>query len=290
MDEDSRHIRTSPYIQNTQKNKNDSKLIDQELYHSNSANDLLDLKENKKKTKTKSDSTQKKKNFPRTRSANTYFDHYDINNCEYCYGIDDMLEEDKSKLSSFIENNPTFLKLFGNKRYNKKSPFLFVEDHKNRIDDDRIGLLPIPSKPKVIMKSKEENNNLYEMQRKIVMMRRYQYGKKNLRGAYLNEDGEDFFEKINKIQLWWKKMNKIITIQKVFRGYRIRNKVDFILNFMDIINKWQNILDKIMARRALRDLINKVPKKIPKNKFKSNDYISKVRRNGNKTNEENGNN
>jgi len=229
-----RVIKTIPISsQKSSKMKTDPKfLIDKELYRSNSANDLLDLKENNNKSKI-SDLTQKKNKYmQRTPSAKNYFDHYDINNCEYCYGIDDLLKEDKSNLSSFIQNNPSFLRLFGNPRYNESSPFLFVEDQKNRLDDDQIGLLPIPSKPVLSLKSKDENNRLYEIQRKVVMMRRFQYGKKNPKGAYLNDgDGEDFFNKINKIQLWWKKMYKIIYIQKVFRGFRIRKRVNFILNF-----------------------------------------------------------
>ena len=282
MDDDSRQAQTIPigYSQKTYKNKSDPKFgVDPELYRSNSANDLLDLKENK--SKIRDDSSKKKKPFPRTISAKTYFDHYDINNCEHCYGIDNMLKKDKSKLSDFIENNPSFLKLFGNPRYDKSSPFLFVEDHKNRIDDDRIGLLPIPSKPRLIMKSKDENNRLYEIQRKVVMMRRFQYGKHNNSGEVYDEDGEDFFEKIRKIQLWWKQMYKIIYIQKVFRGYRIRKRVNFILNFIDIMNKWQRLLDNIKARRALRDLVYNNPKSLPNNNnYKGYDYMSKVRRTG----------
>ena len=254
---------------------------EKELYHSNSANNLLDLKEAKKNAK----STKKKKHpyLPRNSSAKC-FDHYDKRNCEHCQGISKLMKQDKSKLSSYIENNSSFLKLFGNPRYNQSSPFLFVEDHKNKIDDDRIGLLPIPSKPKIIMKSIDENNKLYEMQRKIVMMRRFQYGKKfNEDGFLENEVGEDFFENINKIQSWWKQMYKIIYIQKVFRGFRIRKRVNFILNFMDIINGWQKLLDKIKARRILRKLVynENITKTLPNNNnMKGYDFMSKVRRTG----------
>jgi hypothetical protein len=254
---------------------------DKELYHSNSANNLLDLKEVKNKEK-----ASKKKKHPilqRNVSAKC-FDHYDKRNCEHCQGISRLMKQDKSKLSSYIENNSSFLKLFGNPRYNQSSPFLFVEDHKKRIDDDRIGLLPIPSKPRLIMKSKDENNKLYEMQRKIVMMRRYQYGKKFNEEGYLDDEvGEDFFDKINKIQSWWKQMYKIIYIQKVFRGFRIRRRVNFILNFIDILNNWQKILDKIKMRRILRKLVygKNDAKTLPNNSDrKGYDFMSKVRRTG----------
>ena len=150
-------------------------IIDKELYGSNNVNDLLYMKENKRKIKSEKSKIKKHPFLQRTTSAKTYFDHYDYKNCEHCPDIDNILKKDKLKLSLFIDKNPSFLKLFGNSKYNKSSPFLFVEDHKNRIDDERIGLLPIPSKPKIIMKTKDENNRLYEIQRKVVMMRRFQY-------------------------------------------------------------------------------------------------------------------
>ena len=284
-EEEPRAIKTIPISsQKSYKMKTDPKfVIDTELYRSNSANDLLDMKENKRKIKSEKSKKKKHPFLQRTTSAKTYFDHYDYKNCEHCPGIDNILKKDKSKLSSFIEKNPSFLKLFGNPRYNKSSPFLFVEDHKNRIDDERIGLLPIPSKPKIIMKTKDEKNKLYEIQRKVVMMRRFQYGKKFNEEGFLNDvEGEDFFDKISKIQLWWKQMYKIIYIQKVFRGYRIRKRVNFILNFIDIINKWQRMLDNMKARRFLRKLMNDKDKikVLHNNNLKGYDYMSKIRRIG----------
>ena len=156
MDEYERAIQTIPISSKKSDRKvNDPRFeIDQGLYRSNSANDLLDIKEGKQ---TKLEKAKKKKQLPRTMSAKAYFDHYDINNCEHCQGIDKILKKDKSKLSSFIRKNPYFLRLFGNPRYDRSSPFLFVEDHKNKIDDDKIGLLPMPTKPKLIyMKFKEK--------------------------------------------------------------------------------------------------------------------------------------
>ena len=216
-EEEPKAIKTIPISSyKAHKNKTDPRfIIDQELYRSNSESNLLELNENKKKGKL---TTTKKKKHPqlqRSISAKTYFDHYNLNNCEHCTGIDKILKQDKSKLSSFIENNSSFLKLFGNPRYNQSSPFLFVEDHKNRVDDDKIGLLPIPSKPKLIMKTKDENNRLYEIQRKVVMMRRFQYGKQFNDNADNEDDNTDFFGKIKKIQLWWKYMYKIIYIQRI---------------------------------------------------------------------------
>ena len=283
-EEEPKSMKTIPLSnQKTYKNKTDPRFaIDQELFYSNSESKLLDIKENKEKEKLTNVKKKKHPYLQRTISAKSYFDHYDLNNCEYCRGIDNILKKDKSKLSSFIEDNPLFLRLFGNPRYNKSSPFLFVEDHKNKIDDDRIGLLPIPSKPKLTMKSKDENNRLYEIQRKVVMMRRFQYGKKFNDEVNLNNDeNSQFFENIRKIQQWWKFMYKIIYIQKIFRGFRIRKRVNFIIYFINIINTLQKLLDNIKARRVLRTLMNiGVKLKIlpSKNNMKGYYYISKTRR------------
>ena len=227
---------------------------------------------NERKSNKMSDNSQKKRRFPRSISEKVIFDHYDKKNCVYCKGIDNLVKNDKSKLSIFIQDNSQYLKLFGNQRYNRSSPYLFVEDHKSGIDD-RIGLVPIPSKPLRIMKSEDENHNLYEIQRKIVMIRRFQYGKRNLSEpifkhkhlhSYANEDN----------------LSKIILIQKTFRGYIIRKKVEFILNFKDIMNYLQDILDKLKAKKILRYLLNLEIKITPRDEdIKGYNYISKIRKN-----------
>ena len=51
------------------------------------------------------------------------------------------------------------------------------------MDDEKIGLVPLPSKPKIVMKSPKESMELHEIQRKIVMIRRFQYGKRNFKNC-----------------------------------------------------------------------------------------------------------
>ena len=237
--------------------------------HLNNYNSMTDIN-NAKTLKVHSEKSKRKKRVSRSISEKAFFDHYDIKNCEHCKGIDYLMEKDKSKLSSFIQDNSQFLNLFGNKRYNRSSPYLFVEDHKCGIDDERIGLVPIPSKPRLVMKSPDENHKLYEIQRKIVMIRRFQYGKRNLsdpnllNSPYYNEND----------------LPKIILIQKMFRGFIVRKKVEYIMNFKDIIERLQDILDKLRKRRFLINLINYEAKLVPKNgNIKGYNYISKVRRN-----------
>ena len=235
------------------------------LYNSNSMTDL----NNAKTVKVNSSKSKNKRHYPRSTSEKV-FDHYDKKNCEHCKGIDNLMENDKSKLSSFIQNNSQFLNLFGNKRYNRSSPYLFVEDHKCGYDDERIGLIPIPSKPRIIMKSPDENHNLYEIQRKIVMIRRFQYGKRNLTDP--NLINSPYYNEYD--------LPKIILIQKMFRGFIVRKKVEYIMNFKDVIERWQNLLDKLRKRRFIINLFNYQAKLVPKDgDIKGYNYISKIRKN-----------
>ena len=112
---------------------------EKELYNLNNGNNLIDSKVAKKKKK-----SPIKRNNPylKYNALMRCFDHYD-NNCKICQGINKLMEYDRSKLSSYIEDNSPFLKLFGNQRYDHNSPILFVKDHKNKIDA-RIGIIPIP--------------------------------------------------------------------------------------------------------------------------------------------------
>ena len=273
--EEENNIRTISTNTKQYKSYTEPKLISNaKLYDSISMTDLNNSTKQLTSAKMKSGNSKKNKNTFRSISEKTFFDHYDKNNCEYCEGIDKLKEQDKSKLSHFIQNNSQFLKLFGNQRYNKSSPYLFVEDQKCGYDDDKIGLIPIPSKPRIIMKSPDEKHKLYEIQRKIVMIRRFQYGKRNSSEPNFLKN-QYFFVKGDNIE----NLNKIVLIQKMFRGHLIRKKVEFIFNFKDIIKKWQKIFDKIKARRILRYLINGKIYILPKsNNIKGYNYMSKIRK------------
>ena len=228
---------------------------------------------NAKTYKVNSNNSKKKKLFPRSISAKILFDHYDKKNCGRCEGIDNLMKSDKTNLSIFIENNSSqFLKLFGNKRYNRNSPYLFVEDHKYGIDD-KIGLVPIPSKPRLIMKSPDERHKLYEMQRKIVMIRRFQYGQKNF-----SEPNFFRYSEYNDEE----SLYKIILIQKNLRGFIIRKKVEYIFNFRTLIYELEKILNHLIIRRILRLLINfepKIKEENDNNNIKENNYITKMKKN-----------
>ena len=137
---------------------------------------------------------------------------------------ENILKKNKSALSNYIlmniigEKNYYYpnIKLLGNSRYKYSSPLLFVEDQKNNISNSNYGLIPIPLK-KFKKKDKnkendEETKNLYELQRSIVMSRRFQYNKGKNKWKN-NED--DFYKKIILIQRWWKDLIKINNNYKI---------------------------------------------------------------------------
>ena len=267
--EEQNNIRTIGSSIKPYKSYTEPKFIsNRKLYNSSSMKNLNTLKS----AKVNSEGIKKKRGFPRSSSQKMFFDHYDKKNCEYCEGIDNLLQSDKTNLSSFIQDNSQFLNLFGNKRYNKSSPYLFVEDYKCGIDDDKIGLVPLPSKPRIVMTSPKESIDLHEIQRKIVMIRRFQYGKRNF--------SEPNYFKYSQYYEYDDDLDDIILIQKVFRGYIVRKKVEYILNFKDIIDRWQQIFDKLKAKIYLRILINYEPNILSKvDNIKGYNYITKIRRN-----------
>ena len=182
-----------------------------------------------------------------------------------------MLKKDKTALSIYIENNLKYLKLFGNQRYNQSSPTLFVQDYKSRMSEKKMGLVPIPVKRN---RTKLVNNyyKLYNLQRSIVMVRRYQYGRNNFGPAPTSNKAYD----IALIQRWWKKMAKIITIQKNFRGYFIRKQVESILNLHRFMDSFENFLISMKMKICFDKIYRKTVISI-KRKTDKGYYICKNR-------------
>ena len=181
-------------------------------------------------------------------------------NCKNCNNFQKLLKKDKTELSIYIENNLKFLKLFGNQRYNESSPSLFVQDYKKKLSEKKMGLVPIPDKRN---RAKSVNNHykLYNLQRSIVMVRRYQYARANLYPANNACD-------ITLIHKWAKNLGKIILIQKNFRGYFIRKQVDSILNLYRFMHHFENTIIKIKIRNSFVKILKStaIPRKRKPNK------------------------
>ena len=167
------------------------------------------------------------------------------------YNVKKIIKKNKNQLSNYIENNSQKVKLFGNSRYNQNSPILFVEDYKNNLPEKKMGLVPLPSKKKKEIDLYKEPRNLYDMQRNISMVRRYQYEKKNnekklwsqKNNKNLSKDSDYF----NMVQSWWKKIPKIIDIQRIFRGYSIRKQTSPILKLYRFMKNFERLLVNIIS-------------------------------------------
>ena len=223
------------------------------IKQSNSDTNFILSKEKELRNEVEEDIRIKSKTMYKSIAHN----HKHSSHCKYCKGFHKILKKDRSDLSTYIENNLSFLRLLGNQRYNKNSPFLFVEDQRNKIPERKMGLVPIPVK-KNRTKSVVNKNKLYNLQRRIVMVRRYQYGRKNFFPTVPNNSYD-----VTLIQKWWKKMTKIILIQKYFRGYFIRKQVSAINNLHKFMNKFEYVVIRIRKEKFLRNLIMKTtfPKK-----------------------------
>jgi len=243
------------------------------LQHSNSDTNLVILKLNEKKDQIlKNDNylfffNEKKKN------------HEKCSSCNICHHIKKMIRKDKRRLSDYIVNNEKYVKLFGNSRYNNKPPSLFVKDEKKKLDQKKVGLIPLPLKSKKKIKSKEDHKQLYDLQRSIVMMRRFQYNQ-HVKGGTL----KDYTQKridisdIIRIQRWWKKILKVIKIQKNFRGYYMRKEICAVKKLFDLMNKFESFLLRLYLKKSFFRILN--TRIIKKKEFKNNDksnicYISK---------------
>lgn len=163
--------------------------------------------------------------------------------------LNKMLRKDKRRLSDYIVNNPKYVKLYGNKRY-LNNPLLFVQDHKKKIDDSKIGLIPVPLKKKKKIKTIEEHKQLYDLQRSIVMMRRFQYNRKYSQNLNFYQKQINMIDVI-RIQRWWRRMKKIILIQATYRGRLLRKEVQAVNKLFLFMNGFENTLLKIFCKKAM---------------------------------------
>ena len=194
-----------------------------------------------------------------------------------------MLSKEKKRLKDYIENNSKYVKLFGNKRYKDNSPFLYVQDVKKKLDDKKSGLIPVPNKSRKKIKNAEEEKELYELQRSIVMIRRYMYNHKIGQDLYYLDKNNiiDFLQ----LQKWWKYTQKIVMIQKVIRGWLVRKNYFEVRNFGNYLKNLEihvlfalarKAFDKIFALTAVKKEIDSIGKVIKKSKIISHKVIMKI--------------
>ena len=198
----------------------------------------------------------------------------------------EIIEKNKSALSEFIINTSfnrknrfkcINIKLLGNPRYRHSSPLLFVEDQKNGFCNTSLGLIPIPFE-RVRKKNnnencKEEEKNLYELQRSIVMSRRIQYNNDKLKNGIdkinfnendeLSKNEDDSMNKLLEIQKWWKEyngqFNPLEVTEKNMERIEYFKAFNKLKNFM-LVKNIKNKISYISKDKYNKKLIDKIVK------------------------------
>ena len=242
------------------------------LIHSNSDSDFI-MKTEKERRKIIRHYLNKKKKLQSIRESK---DSKKSSPFKKGKNLKKIIKKSKNELSDYIENNSQKVKLFGNPRYHN-SPILFVEDYKNNLPEKKMGLVPLPSKKKNETDIYKEPKKVYDMQRNITMVRRYQYEKKNDEKKFLqkNKNGNKDNEYFNMVQNWWKKIPKIIDIQRIFRGYNIRKQVNPILKLYRFMKNFERFLINLELKGYLDRI--KDYSVLRRRKILNGSYISKKR-------------
>ena len=230
---------------NTQSKKN---IVSKKLKHSNSETDfMMKIVREKRRIIRKYLRKQNKIITNNTKSKERFSGYKKGNN------LKKIIRKNKLELSYCIENKENKnLKLFGNSRYNKKPPNLFVEDIKKKIPSEKMGLIPMPRSETDIYKEPEY---IYTMQRNLSMSRRYQYNRKEelLKSQKDNYKNDNIY--YDTVQLWWKKIPQIIKIQRVFRAYSIRTKIKPIFQLYKFMQYFEKFLINLKLRRTFTDIL-----------------------------------
>lgn len=240
---------------NTSKNKHSKKdfkkeankanIFIKELAHSNSETDFIKKKVKEKRKIILRYLRKKNKILSTNQTLNTY---------QKGSTFRKMIKKNKLELSQCIEKKgDKDIKLFGNPRYKNNPPYLFVQDVKKKISDEKIGLIPMP------MTNRDENNlykqpnYIFSIQRNLSMTRRFQYNKKEellkSQKDYLNYNKKNNY--FNTVQLWWKKLPLIIKIQKNIKGYLIRRKIKPIFHLFKFIQYFEQFLINLKLKKVL---------------------------------------
>ena len=203
--------------------------------------------------------------------------------------IKSIIRKNKLELSNCIENKGgKNIKLFGNSRYNQKSPLLFVDDLKKKISSKKMGLIPMPTSKDNESKILKEPKYIYSIQRNLSMTRRFQYNKNEeyLKSLKDNQNINKNNIYYNAIQSWWKKMPQIIEIQKICKGFLVRRKVKPIFQLYKFMQYFERFLINLEMKKVFMEFLaysmNKGRKKveglyISKNRnIKSENFIKSI--------------
>ena len=133
----------------------------------------------------------------------------------------------KENYSSYLKQNKNSIKLLidnGTLEKIKASEYLNNQNEKNNINKKKLTLIPYISTRNI--KSEREKKELNKLERSAVCLRRIEYSSRM---------------KQNKIVIkYGNKLNKIIMIQKFFRGFLMRSIINDVKNLKNNIQKFIN--------------------------------------------------
>ena len=224
-----------------------------QIKRSNSDTKFYKIKHYSEKTRRK---IQKSKTI--TKEILAKRQHSRCSSCEHCHTVSKLIKKDKRRLRDYILDNKKYVKLIGNRRYNDNPPALYIQDHNKNLDDKKIGLIPLPTKSKKKIKSNSDKQRLYDLQRSIVMMRRFQYNKQYLNNDFRNNNNFNIIDLdcVIIIQKWWKKIFKIIKIQKIWRAHFIRKEIYAVRKLYFFMEKFENTLNEIKVKKCFNKIKN----------------------------------
>ena len=133
----------------------------------------------------------------------------------------------KENYSSYLKQNKNSIKLLidnGTLEKIKASEYLNNQNEKNNINKKKLTLIPYISTRNI--KSEREKKELNKLERSAVCLRRIEYSSRMKQNKIIIKYGN--------------KLNKIIMIQKFFRGFLMRSIINDVKNLKNNIQKFIN--------------------------------------------------
>jgi hypothetical protein len=176
----------------------------------------------------------------------------------------------QSKFSEYINNKKGDLKLIINNKINQQiSIYDYIHNSFNELGNNN-KLTPIPSINKRKIQNEGDKKELKNFQRNVVLMRRLEYAnkmkEKNMKKKYKN------------------KINQIILLQKMIRGYLVRKVINQVNIINETLNNFLFIISFCIKKKYFFILINNISQMNKENQEEQNKNLN------NENNEKNENN
>ena len=181
--------------------------------------------------------------------------------------LHDLYFKVKENYSSYLKQNQNSIKLLIDNRTLEKikaSEYLNNQNENININNKKLTLIPYISTRNI--KSEREKKELTKLERSAVCLRRIEYSIRMKQNKIIIKYGD--------------KKNKIIMVQKVFRGFLMRNMINDVKNLKNNIQKFINQFTYryyIIFFHKLKQFKIKNKKKKNKSKKKKKKFKTKIK-------------